>query len=90
MTANVSCVFQLKIKQEKEHEMMQKERNKAQLEAAKQASVERLVDELNDKETRLRYMVCHFVCRAFDFGFNSLRFDSLHQDNMFCLFETLL
>ena len=37
--------FQLKVKQEKEHEMMQKERNKMQLEAAKQASIERLVSQ---------------------------------------------
>jgi hypothetical protein len=39
-------ICQLKVKQEKEHELMQKERNKMQLEAAKQASIERLVSGL--------------------------------------------
>nr|KAG5699494.1 hypothetical protein BaRGS_020053 [Batillaria attramentaria] len=48
---------ELKIKQEKEHELMQKERSKMQLEAAKQASIERLVGELNDKDQRLRSIV---------------------------------
>ncbi|XP_070191909.1 uncharacterized protein [Littorina saxatilis] len=48
---------ELKGKQEKEHDLLQKERNKMHLEAAKQASVERLVEELNDKEHRLRTMM---------------------------------
>lgn len=34
---------QLKQKEEKEHELMQKERSKSHLEQAKQASIERLV-----------------------------------------------
>ena len=45
LTVLVLCP-QLKVKQEKEHEMLQKERNKLQLEAAKQASIERLVSRL--------------------------------------------
>ncbi|XP_076468617.1 uncharacterized protein LOC143299362 isoform X2 [Babylonia areolata] len=47
---------ELRVKQEKEHELMQKERNKLQLEAAKQASIERLVEELGDKEQRLKQL----------------------------------
>ncbi|RUS70526.1 hypothetical protein EGW08_021714 [Elysia chlorotica] len=45
---------ELKIKSEREHEEAQRERSKQQLEQAKQAGVEKLVDELMDKEARLK------------------------------------
>ncbi|KAL8592207.1 hypothetical protein ACOMHN_030882 [Nucella lapillus] len=47
---------EVRVKQEKEHDLLQKERNKMQLEAAKQASIERLVEELGDKEQRLKVL----------------------------------
>ncbi|XP_048257717.1 uncharacterized protein LOC124151794 isoform X2 [Haliotis rufescens] len=47
---------ELKMKLEKQHEIMQKERSKRQLEQAKQANIEKLLDELEDKEVRLRIL----------------------------------
>ncbi|XP_041348511.1 uncharacterized protein LOC121368057 isoform X2 [Gigantopelta aegis] len=44
---------ELKIKMEKAHELKQKRRSKKQLEQAKQANIEKLLEELEDKEMRL-------------------------------------
>ncbi|XP_012939634.1 uncharacterized protein LOC101845475 [Aplysia californica] len=43
-----------KVRSEREHEEAQKERSKTQLEQAKQAIVDRLADELLDKDSRLK------------------------------------
>nr|KAI8733110.1 hypothetical protein BgiMline_029055 [Biomphalaria glabrata] len=45
---------ELKLKSEKEHEEAQKEKSKQQLEKAKQATMDRLVNDLMDKETKLK------------------------------------
>ncbi|KAH9494551.1 hypothetical protein Btru_042421 [Bulinus truncatus] len=45
---------ELKLKVEREHEEAQKERSKTQLEKAKQVTMDKLVSELMDKETKLK------------------------------------
>ncbi|XP_053377209.1 uncharacterized protein LOC123529723 isoform X3 [Mercenaria mercenaria] len=47
---------ELKEKLEKTHEAMQKARSQRQLEQAKQANIEKLLEELQDKENQLQYL----------------------------------